>query len=445
MKRVIHGIAILVILALIIWKVAQAMALLKADDSYPAKPIEIVIPYDAGGGSDSFVRPLIKVIADESWIDEPFVVLNQPGGSGTIGSRLVKEARPDGYRILCHHESMITAELSGAADFGPADFEVVAQTGEIVLLIIVREDAPYETIVDLLEAAKQSPETIRFGANIGSPAHFTAMNLEAAHPGAKFNLVTSGGGQTRYTEIIGQHLDAGIFSLAEYLKFRSPEGTPADRNIRVLACLSEKPHPELNGVRTCVEQGVEVTSSNAYYWWAPKGTPLEVQELIASTLKEAMQHPEVRERLVEQAIDPTFSTGEAVRKRVADRVELLESFAAEAESELPNFTVYITIVTLVLLIVVVVSSLRHRGELPDRESLDVKRGILCLAALTTYVALLEFAPLPFFLLSALLVFFLGALICGWEKKRFPIMAEIALIAGLGAEFVFGSFFGVSLP
>ncbi|MBP82781.1 MAG: hypothetical protein CMO61_02920 [Verrucomicrobiales bacterium] len=445
MKRVIHGIAILVILALIIWKVAQAMALLKADDSYPAKPIEIVIPYDAGGGSDSFVRPLIKVIADESWIDEPFVVLNQPGGSGTIGSRLVKEARPDGYRILCHHESMITAELSGAADFGPADFEVVAQTGEIVLLIIVREDAPYETIVDLLEAAKQSPETIRFGANIGSPAHFTAMNLEAAHPGAKFNLVTSGGGQTRYTEIIGQHLDAGIFSLAEYLKFRSPEGTPADRNIRVLACLSEKPHPELNGVRTCVEQGVEVTSSNAYYWWAPKGTPLEVQELIASTLKEAMQHPEVRERLVEQAIDPTFSTGEAVRTRVADRVELLESFAAEAESELPNFTVYITIVTLVLLIVVVVSSLRHRGELPDRESLDVKRGILCLAALTTYVALLEFAPLPFFLLSALLVFFLGALICGWEKKRFPIMAEIALIAGLGAEFVFGSFFGVSLP
>ncbi len=445
MKRVIHGIAILVILALIIWKVAQAMALLKADDSYPAKPIEIVIPYDAGGGSDSFVRPLIKVIADESWIDEPFVVLNQPGGSGTIGSRLVKEARPDGYRILCHHESMITAELSGAADFGPADFEVVAQTGEIVLLIIVREDAPYETIVDLLEAAKQSPETIRFGANIGSPAHFTAMNLEAAHPGAKFNLVTSGGGQTRYTEIIGQHLDAGIFSLAEYLKFRSPEGTPADRNIRVLACLSQKPHPELNGVRTCVEQGVEVTSSNAYYWWAPKGTPLEVQELIASTLKEAMQHPEVRERLVEQAIDPTFSTGEAVRTRVADRVELLESFAAEAESELPNFTVYITIVTLVLLIVVVVSSLRHRGELPDRESLDVKRGILCLAALTTYVALLEFAPLPFFLLSALLVFFLGALICGWEKKRFPIMAEIALIAGLGAEFVFGSFFGVSLP
>ena len=445
MKRFVHGIVILVILALIVWKAAQAMALLKADDSYPAKPIEIVIPYDAGGGSDSFVRPLIKVIADEGWIDEPFVVLNQPGGSGTIGSRLVKEARPDGYRILCHHESMITAELSGAANFGPSDFEVVAQTGEIVLLIIVREDAPYETILDLLQAAKQSPETIRFGANIGSPAHFTAMNLEAAHPGAKFNLVTSGGGQTRYTEIIGQHLDAGIFSLAEYLKFRSPQGTPADRNIRVLACLSEKPHPELNGVRTCMAQGVEVTSSNAYYWWAPKGTPLEIQELIASTLEEAMQHPEVRERLAEQAIDPTFSTGEAVQKRVADRVALLESFAAEAENELPHFPLYIAIVALGLLIVVGISTWRHRGESLDGESVDLKRGMLCFGVLLAYVALLEFAPLPFFLLSILLIFFLGALICGWERKRFPIIAEIALIAGLGTEFVFGNFFGVSLP
>jgi hypothetical protein len=271
------------------------------------------------------------------------------------------------------------------------------------------------------------------------------MNLEAAHPGAEFNLVTSGGGQTRYTEIIGQHLDAGIFSLAEYLKFLSPKGTPPNKNIRVLACLSEKPHPELPGIETCVQQGVEVTSSNAYYWWAPKGTPMEIQELIAGTLEKAMQHPEVRERLAEQAIDPTFSDGEVVRKRVAARVSLLESFAAEAENELPNFPVYIAIVALGLLLVVVVSSLKHRGESLGDEPVDLKRGALCFLVLMAYVALLEFTGLPFSLLSILLVFLMGALICGGEKKRLLILAEIALIAGLGTEFIFGSFFGVSLP
>jgi hypothetical protein len=153
----------------------------------------------------------------------------------------------------------------------------------------------------------------------------------------------------------------------------------------------------------------------------------------------------VRERLAEQAIDPTFSTGEAVQKRVADRVALLESFAAEAENELPHFPLYIAIVALGLLIVVGISTWRHRGESLDGESVDLKRGMLCFGVLLAYVALLEFTPLPFFLLSILLIFFLGALICGWERKRFPIIAEIALIAGLGTEFVFGNFFGVSLP
>lgn len=445
MKRVWHGIAILVILALVSWKVAQAFSLLQSDGSYPSKPIEIVVPYDAGGGVDSFVRPVAKVIADEGWIDEPFVVLNQPGGSGTIGSRLVKEARPDGYRILCHHESIITAELSGAANFGPSDFEVMAQTGEIVLLILVREDAPYESIVDLLEAAKQAPETIRFGANIGSPAHFTAMNLEAAHPGAKFNLVTSGGGQTRYAEIIGQHLEAGIFSLAEYLKFRSPEGTPVDKNIRVLASLSEQPHPDLPGVKTCVEEGINVTSSNAYYWWAPKGTPEEVQDLIADTLEKAMQHPEVRDRLGEQAIEPTFSGGDAVRERVAKRVAVLEVLAAEAENELPNFPLYAGIVALALVVIVLINSFRYSDLAIESEPLSQGRGLMSLGLLLAYVLLLQFTNLPFSLLSVVMVFVMGALISGWEKRRFPVLTEVALISGLGAEFLFGSFFGVSLP
>ena len=129
-----------------------------------------------------------KTIAEESYLPQPLVVINQPGGRGTIGSRFVKDARPDGYRILCHHESIITAQLSGAVTFGPESFVPIAQTGSIPLLVVVRGDSPHRTIVDLLEAAKQTPQTIRFGANLGSPAHFTAMKLEAAYPGARFNI-----------------------------------------------------------------------------------------------------------------------------------------------------------------------------------------------------------------------------------------------------------------
>ncbi len=445
MKRLVHGIVVALILALLAWKVAEGLAWLQSDGAYPSKAIAIVVPYDAGGGVDSFVRPVGKVVADEGWLDEPMVVLNQPGGSGTIGSRFVKDGRPDGYRVLCHHESIITAELSGAANFGPADFEVIAQTGEIVLLVIVREDAPYESIVDLLEAAKESPEEIRFGANIGSPAHFTAMNLEKAVPGAKFNLVSSGGGQTRYISIIGGHLEAGVFSLAEYLKYRSPEGTPPDKNIRVLATLSEEPHPILPGVKTCLEDGVDVTSSNAYYWWAPKGTPQPVIDTIADTLEKAMQHPEVHERLGEQSIEPTFSRGEEVRARLAKRLAVLEPLKVEAASELPDFPIYVGIVVLGLLIVVVISGLKSGDAIEPSGSVNVKTGVLCFVTLLIYILLLEFTELPFSLTSIAMVFVMGGMICHWEKARLPVLVEIALLSGLGAEFIFGSVFGVSLP
>ena len=130
---------------------------------------------------------------------------------------------------------------------------------------------------------------------------------------------------------------------------------------------------------------------------------------------------------------------------MADRVTLLESFAVEAENELPNFPAYIAVVALGLLIVVGNSTWRHRGESLGDESVDLKRGVLCFLVLLAYVALLEFTALPFSLLSVFLIFLMGAVICDWDRKRLLLLAEIALIAGLGTEFIFGSFFGVSLP
>ena len=446
MKKILHSVVIALILSLIGWKVAQVLSWLQSDQSYPSQPIEIVIPYDAGGSVDSFVRPITKVIADENWLDEPLVVLNQPGGSGTIGSRFVKDSRPDGYRILCHHESIITAQLSGAANFGPEDYEIIAQTGEIVLLIIVREDAPYKSIVDLLKAAKDSPKKVRFGANLGSPAHFTAMNLEKAMPGAEFNLVSSGGGQTRYISIIGGHLEAGIFSLAEYLKFRSEEGTPADKNIRVLATLSEKAHPILPGVKTCLEEGIDVTSSNAFYWWAPKGTPQPIIDTLASTLKKSMGHDEVQARLGEQSIAPTISVGEVVQERLRKRLEVLEPLKVVAVNELPNFPLYVAGVVLCLLLYVGVKSLKDKTTSEDEEGpLNVKMGLTCFGILFAYILVLELFELPFSLVSIAMVFTMGGLMSRWDKGRMLVLVEIALLMGLGAEFLFGSMFGVALP
>ena len=97
----------------------------------------------------------------------------------------------------------------------------------------------------MLEESARSESSIRFAANKGAPSYYAALQLEQSLQGADFTIVSSGGGADRYTKIIGGHLDAGIFSLSEYLDFLAPEGTPANRDIRAIAVLSPQRHESI--------------------------------------------------------------------------------------------------------------------------------------------------------------------------------------------------------
>ena len=444
MNRIWHYITIPLIAALLLWRISGSFQS-NSDTTYPTQPVHVVVPYGAGGGTDNFVRLFTKTIAERELLPQPLVVINQPGGSGTIGSRYVKDARPDGYRILCHHESIITAKLSGSVPFGPEAFEPILQTGGINLLVVVREDAPYQSMRDLLEAAKKEPKKLRFGANIGSPAHFTAMKLEAAYPGAQFNLITAGGGQKRFVSILGGHLEAGIFSLAEYLAFRAEEGTPPDKNIRALAVLSAERVPALPEVGNCLEEGLDVTSDNAYYWWAPMGTPPAVIETLSQALLAAWEEEEVRETLGEWSISPEITQGETLLQRLQDRVSKMEKFAVSAETDLPNFPLYAFFIALALVVVVIIKSRGEKSVPASDATQQYRPAILTFGIVTAYVFLLQLRLVPFAIATIAMVFFCGAVISGWERRRWPVLAEIALIAGLGSEFVFTRIFTVALP
>ena len=88
---------------------------------FPDKPITVIVPFAAGGGSDTFVRIFQKAIREKELCPQPIVVKNVAGAGGTIGSRAALEAKPDGYTILCLHDGMYTAQHYGSADWGPSD------------------------------------------------------------------------------------------------------------------------------------------------------------------------------------------------------------------------------------------------------------------------------------------------------------------------------------
>jgi tripartite-type tricarboxylate transporter receptor subunit TctC len=368
----------------------------------------------------------------------------------------VKDAEPDGYKILCLHNAIITAELSGSVDFGPKDFESIALTGELALVIMVREDAPYQDLPALLQAAKERPKEVRFGANQGAPAYYATLQLESTLPGADFSIVSADGGADRYAKIIGGHLDAGIFSLSEYLDFRSPEGTPPDRNIRAIAIMSPKRSVSVPEIPTAIEQGVPVFLSNAHYWWAPKGTPKPIVRHLATALEKAMQNKTVKQELGRLRVDQAFESGERMDASIAEMTERFKSVVVDKQSNVPNFITYVAAIVAALLLWVIVESLtRKPDDVPkpksefviESEPFERRPGIAtaCFVGLAVYVLMLGKGWLPFAIASAAMVLVVGGFMTQGERSRWPILLQLALLTGFGTEYLFTQVFETALP
>ena len=125
--------------------------ILSAEDTFPSKPITVIVPFAAGGGSDVFVRIFQDSIRRNKLCPQPVVVKNISGAGGTIGSRTAREAEPDGHTILCLHDGIYTAQHYGNADWGPADFEPIAATGQSGVVIAVSENSPFPSLSELID------------------------------------------------------------------------------------------------------------------------------------------------------------------------------------------------------------------------------------------------------------------------------------------------------
>ena len=450
-----HVVASGTIIALLGWWTTRYLEQ-NATAEYPNRPIQVVVPFGAGGGSDTFVRVLQKAIVEDDLLSQPLVIINQGGGAGTIGSRDVKDSPPDGYKIMCLHNAIITAELSGSVDYGPNDFESIAMTGELSLVILVREDAPYEDLPALLRRAKEKPKKLRFGANQGAPAYYATLQLESTMPGAAFSIVSADGGADRYAKILGGHLDAGIFSLSEYLDLRSPEGTPPDRNIRALAIMSPTRNTSVPDIPTATEQGVPVLLSNAHYWWAPKGTPQPILRHLSHALEQAMQNESVRNELVRLRVEPVFKTGGDMDNWIHETTNRFESVVVREQTNVPDFVTYVAAIAAALLVWSVIDSFASkavRGTSDGSEFVldtgDYKHrpGIAatCFAALSAYVYILGKSWLPFAVASAVMVLVIGGLMSGSSRSRWPVLLQLALLTGFGTEYIFTQVFETALP
>lgn len=431
--------------------------------AFPGRPVKLIVPFNAGGGTDAYARMMVKAIDEHHLLPQPMVVVNVGGAGATIGSRRVKNARPDGYTILILHDAILTARLSGSVNYGPEAFQPIAGTGEQGMVIAVREDSPYRSLTDLLAAAKRKPKTVVFGANLGALTHYAGMLLEK-QSGAKFVFTQLGGGADRFAKLIGGHIDVTGFSTEEFVRFKT-------KGLRGLAIFSRQRHNAIPTVPTAQEQHVDIVLSNTFYWWAPKGTPQERVDVIAEALRKAVNTPEVRERLIALYCRPIFVRGKELQQRI-DRSGVVYGRVSPERPDLPDFTAITLAAIGVLAVLRLITWLRerntkspasegrspshHRSELGAVLNADQEDGlwgidpvrprgrtaaavvVLCFA----YFAALAGEWLPFPIATLLFVMASGGLMIRWSARTALTLAAVALVMAFGLHAVLMQVFDV---
>lgn len=271
--------------------------------AYPAGPIRLVVPFPPGGSVDTVARTIAPQL--EKQLGQPVVVENRPGASSVIGAQHVKQAKADGYTLLLNaslqmaNPSLLTTATYDAIN----DFVPITEIGALPQLLVVRADAPYKTLADLLTDARKRPREVQWAiAAFGAAGHLACelVNIEAK---VEMPVVPYKGGGPALVDLMGGHVSAMIEPMASaYPHVQSGR-------LRALAVTSQKRLPDLPDLPTVAESGFPGFDMPSWYGlWAPAGTPRSVAERIQKEVQKALLVPSVAEKLASISFQPVAST-----------------------------------------------------------------------------------------------------------------------------------------
>lgn len=286
---------------------AESSASSSKTAAYPNKPITLICPYGAGGGTDTVSRILQKGL--EKYLPVPVVVQNVGGGASIVGSQRVLDSKPDGYTILINIVNIWTNKILKNSKFGPNDFAPIAQTGTYYLASVVKADSPYKNLADMLAAAKAHPGTVKEATNLGAITYFVDLQLEDV-AGNGLRLVHIGDGAARTAGVLGGQINSTIMGVQEAKPYAD------SGKMRVIAVYAKKRAAGLENAPTAVEQGINIVQPNDYWVFAPKGTPKARVDYLANAFKKVMNDPEIKKIFSKDLVTPSYLTGEALQQHI---------------------------------------------------------------------------------------------------------------------------------
>ena len=267
-----------------------ALAATPVGAAYPDRPIKLIVPWAAGGDTDSIYRSFAPHL--QKHLNGTVVIANVGGASGTKGAKEAKDSPADGYTVFAVHDSIHSTYYTGVADVNYVDFDPVCLVSATPSIITASPKTPWKDMKSLVADAKAKPGQITVGATLGSTSHFFPAMVEKA-AGIKFKYVSYEGTAPRMNALLGGHIELAESNLTQKGKADAGE-------LKFLALASDKRSPEIPNVPTLKELGIDVTYAVNRGLVVPKGTPADVRAKLGAACAAAAKEPGFAEAMKQQ-------------------------------------------------------------------------------------------------------------------------------------------------
>jgi tripartite-type tricarboxylate transporter receptor subunit TctC len=293
--------------------------------SYPSKPIRLILPFPPGSPSDMVGRTIGQKIASQ--IGQSVVPDNRPGAGGTLGLALAAKSPPDGYNVLVTSPTIaISPLLYSNLQFDPLrDFTPVARLATIENVLVVHPSVPAKTLKEFIALARRNPGKLNYGSGGAGTTNHLGNELLKSLQKINMTHVPYKGATLAAGALISGEVDEVILGVAPALPF-----IKAGR-VRPLAVLSEQRLKTLPDVPTAEEAGVPGLKIAIWYgMFAPAGTPPDIVARLHREVSTALQDPELLKRMSNAGMDPWLGTAEELGSHLRSEIARFAKLAKSA-------------------------------------------------------------------------------------------------------------------
>jgi tripartite-type tricarboxylate transporter receptor subunit TctC len=287
--------------------------------SYPDRPIRLIVAFVPGGATDTLARQISNDLGEA--LGQPVIIENRPGANGYLAWNFVASSDHDGYTLLFAENALGISQAlykKAQSTFDPLkQYDAIALVAASPSVLIVSNNVPANSVAELVALAKRTPQKMNFAsAGIGSVAH---LSFEVFRVGAGIDVVHvpyKGGGQA-INDVIAGHVPMAMTSI------QVARGLVEGGKIKGLAVTSRKRSSVLPNIPTLQEAGVKTDDVELGFWFGifgPTGIPDPVKAKLDKAVSTVLANPAVRERLAKLAIEPTYAPANVLKTKLANEI-----------------------------------------------------------------------------------------------------------------------------